>query len=166
MDAASSSNDLKFNKMMEAIKMNAIAALMAALVWGTGCVHPKNLEYKGTDHLKFLGIAQGKVNVGADVRLLNPNKFGLTLKKVDLDVAVDGSPAGKAILPKGKYRIPKGAEFELPVIASAELKAGMANIGNVLFGRMVKIRVDGYVKAGKGFFFIRVPVHFEAEQKI
>ena len=103
--------------------------------------------------------------MAATVHMFNPNNFGLTLKKVDLDVAVEGMPAGKAVVPKGKYRIPKGTEFELQVTASADINAGLANLGSMLFGRAAKIRVDGYVTAGKGIIFITVPVHFESKQK-
>ncbi len=61
--------------------MNVLCATMMAAVLATGCSHPKSLVYKGTDHLKFLGIAQGRVNVAATVHIFNPNNFGLTLKK-------------------------------------------------------------------------------------
>ena len=81
-------------------------------------------------------------------------------------MAVEGMPAGKAVVPKGTYRIPKGTEFELQVTASAEVKAGLANLGSMLLGRTAKVRVDGYVKVGKGIIFITVPVQFESEQKI
>ncbi|HEU5291523.1 MAG TPA: LEA type 2 family protein [Cyclobacteriaceae bacterium] len=99
--------------------------------------------------------------------LYNPNNVKIKLRKIVIDVYVDGKKTG-IVDQKPKMVIPATAEFTVPL----EVKLNMKELGlldtifSVIGGKKMKVRYKGSISVTYKGLPIRIPVDYESEVRI
>ena len=138
---------------------------LLALLLFSACKRPKDLIYTGVKHfgIKQSGLTNTLITV--DMKLYNPNKFGLMLKSSDVAVYINNSHVGQAYL-RDKQLIPAKDTFLLPVVFNVDLLHAIPNALQLLTKKEITLKVDGVLRAGRYGLFVVMPVTYETKQKI
>src|ERR1700744_2251960 len=124
------------------------------------CRQPKQLVYQNVENFKLKQVGLQQTEVSLDIRLFNPNSYGMRLKKADVDVFINGNKLGKMIVHDG-FAIPGLDTFLLPVILNVDVKNVLPNALQLLMNPEVDMKLAGTVKAGRHGVYIKVPVNYE-----
>ena len=76
------------------MKLSACLILLS-LVLASSCMQPRELVYQRAENFSIGRAGAGKTKLGMDLRLYNPNRYSMKLKSVDVDLFLNGSPAGQ-----------------------------------------------------------------------
>jgi LEA14-like dessication related protein len=103
----------------------------------------------------------------ANAILYNPNDIKMKLRKIDMDVFVDGKKAAR-IDQKLKTAIPAKAEFTVPLEVKLNLKEfGLLDtILGAIGGKKYNIRYKGSIGITYKGLPIRVPVDYQSDVRI
>jgi LEA14-like dessication related protein len=132
-----------------------------------GCAKPTSLDYLGVKNLKVIKFGLKESTVGAEVEYYNPNNYGFTMKRAEVNVYVNDNYFGKSTF-DSTIRIAKKDTFALPVVLVVDMTSTAVNAIQV-FGQgqqEVKVRLDGTARVGRNGFFINYPIKYEGMQKI
>lgn len=139
--------------------------IIIAFIAFTGCGKPLAPEYVGYENFRLEKAGLASNTLAADVKVYNPNKYDLQLKSASMDVYFNGSFLGHSSLDTLITLNSKDTtSFPLRIQASAEDL--IKNAAGLLLNPNVKIKITGNAKAGRGGFFINVPIDYEGMQKI
>jgi LEA14-like dessication related protein len=103
----------------------------------------------------------------AQAILYNPNNIKIKLRKIAIDVYVDGRKSGR-VDQEPKLVIPAASEFKVPL----EVKLNMKEMGlldtifGIVGGKKLKVRYKGSISVTYKGLPIRVPVDYESEVRI
>jgi LEA14-like dessication related protein len=103
----------------------------------------------------------------AQAILYNPNNIKIKLRKIAIDVYVDGRKSGR-VDQEPKLLIPAASEFKVPL----EVKLNMKELGlldtifGIIGGKKLKVRYKGSISVTYKGLPIRVPVDYESEVRI
>lgn len=103
----------------------------------------------------------------ANAVLYNPNKISMTLRKIDMEVFVDGKKAA-LIDQKLKTKVPARAEFIVPL----EVKLNLKELGffdtlrAVLGGKKMKVRYTGSIRFTYKGVPVTIPVDYQDEIRV
>ncbi len=103
----------------------------------------------------------------ANAVLYNPNNISMTLRKIDMEVFVDGKKAA-LIDQKLKAKVPARAEFTVPL----EVKLNLKELGffdtvlAVLGGKKMKIRYKGSIRFTYKGVPVTIPVDYQDEIRV
>jgi len=127
------------------------------------CFEYEEVDFKGVENFKVEEQNGDKMVVRLDLRVFNPNKYNITIKKTNLDVLLNGKYIGKTSM-KENIKIKKKKEDVYPVRLVMNkkdlMKGAMGSLGG-LFGGSVKLGVKGNVKAKAYGIGKKFPVEFE-----
>ena len=103
----------------------------------------------------------------ANAILFNPNKEKMKLRKIDIEVFVDGKSSA-TIDQTLNMQIPAKAEFSVPLEVQLNLKqiGFMDTVFGVIGGKKFKIRYKGNIKVTYRGLPIRVPIDYEGEIRV
>ena len=143
-----------------------VIAFAAACLSVVGCKAPKELVYLDMQHvnLSFNGVTGPELAM--DVKLFNPNHYGINVKDADIDVFVNDAHIGKMFVISGNYKIPGIDTFLLPIHADVDWKNVLPNAVKLLFNNSIDLKVKGKIRAGKHGIYIGVPVNYSGKQPI
>ena len=131
----------------------------------SGCHQPQAPEYYGFQELRF-GKADGQqATLGTTLKFYNPNPFSLTLKRAEMDVMVNGKPAGHSVLDTSVF-IPKRDTFYVPVTMQLNLQGLLGNALQILLEKQVSVALDGKVHLKRGAISFTRPFHYEGKEDI
>jgi len=103
----------------------------------------------------------------ANALLYNPNNLRMTVKKIDLEVFVDGKKA--AIIDQQlNLRVPAKAEFTIPLEVKLNLKElGLLDTVLAIFGgKKMNIQYKGSIRLSKSGVPFTVPVNYTEDIRI
>ncbi len=103
--------------------------------------------------------------ISADVKYFNPNHFGMTLKRAEMDITVNDTYLGHTQLDT-VMGIPKLDTFMIPVHFKVDMKTLIANSLSALLSNEVDIRLEGSARLGKSGFFFNFPFSYQGKQKL
>lgn len=129
------------------------------------CKQPQGFDYRDIKNFKVSDWGFDRSTVSMDLVYFNPNKYGVTLKRVDCDIYLDKTFVGKFQLDTTMV-IPREAEFTLPARMQVDMKNIFKNTFNVLFSKEVLVGAKGTTRVGKGGIFINVPFNYEGRHKV
>jgi len=111
--------------------------------------------------------ATDKPLLRANAILYNPNNERARLRKIKIDVFVDGKKAAR-IDQTLRQQIPARADFTLPLEIQLDLKElGLKDVlQSVFLGKKLKVRYTGSIKITYHGFPVSIPVDYETEVKI
>jgi LEA14-like dessication related protein len=145
------------------MRVNNFIAFIAICILFAACANPKNLEYQNVKNFRILNLSL-QPDIGMDVQFYNPNTFGVTMKEADINVFINDKMIGTGRLQKA-YAVPASDTFLLPVVLKADLKSLFSNTYSILSNRLVTVKLQGHVKAGKGVF-VNIPINYEGKQQL
>ncbi len=149
---------------MKYLKYPTLFVIIALNLFMSSCREPKELEYRDFKNFKVdkFGLAFSTVKV--DLVYYNPNKFGLQLKRTDLDIYIDNNYLGHTAQ-DFQITIPRTGEFILPLSMEVDMKNAYKNSLPALSGKEVLVKVIGKVKVGKANVFKSFNVNYEGLQR-
>ncbi|MBL3657894.1 NDR1/HIN1-like protein [Fulvivirga sediminis] len=132
------------------------------------CNGPKEApEFKQITNIEVTKVMGRTAYLNADAYFYNPNKVRMTLKKINVDVMVEGKKIGE-INQSVKTKIPAMSDFKIPLDATFDMgEVGFLNsIISILGGKKVKVHYTGHIKLTYHGFPIRVPIDYDDEVRI
>lgn len=103
----------------------------------------------------------------ANALLYNPNSIRMTVKKIDMEIFVDGKKAA-VIDQKLKIKVPAKAEFTVPLEVKLNLKelGFLDTVLSMIGGKRMKIQYKGSIRLQYGGVPFTVPVDYKDEIQI
>lgn len=138
---------------------------LLALIGVFSCTTPKMLEYRDFKNFKVDKLGFSNSTALMDLLYYNPNNFGLQLKRVELDIYIEGNYAGHTSQ-EHQITIPRRSDFTLPVRIEVDMKNIFKNALNTLFSKEVTVKVTGKIKLGKANVFFGMPVNYEGKHQL
>ena len=127
----------------------------------TSCGDFNSVTFTKVENIKIIKLSQEGVETEITVHIKNPNHIGFTIYKSDLDLSINGSEIGKAVL-QNKIKIKSNSEeaylfkiksdFSKLNIMQAPKVMGMMNY------RSLKVSIKGDLRVGKFFFKRKYPI--------
>jgi LEA14-like dessication related protein len=122
-------------------------------------------EFEDVENFKLGKVNWEMTTVSADIRLRNPNRFGLHLKTIACDVYMDSTHLGY-FENSSDIKIPREASFGLPVNGEVQTLKLMDYSKKALFGEPAYIRVNGHARVGRFGIYRTVPFEYRDTIKI
>lgn len=141
-----------------------LPALLIAL-FACACAKPKDLEYVDFQNIQVLQVGLQESSVGMDIRLFNPNRQQIQLRKADVDVYINNQFLGKTSLDT-LIQIPKRDTFSIPVVLKIGTLSAATNLLQYLSDTSTLIRLEGNARFGKAGVFFNYPIKYEGRKKI
>jgi LEA14-like dessication related protein len=135
------------------------------VVFYTSCKKPEAFTYRDLKNFRVSNFGLDKSRVSMDLVFFNPNYYGVDLKKVDSDIYIDSTFAGKFLLDT-TIHIAKNAEFTIPASFDVDMKTIFKNTLNLLISNEVLVGARGTTRVGKGGIFVTIPFQYEGKQKL
>jgi len=144
-----------------------VIGILLALALALGaCGRPEPAEYYGFQDLQVGPVVNGKTDVSATVKLYNPNRFGIKLKRAEVDIKVNGAHAGHSLL-DSTINIPAKDTFYVPVSLQLDLQGLFSNALQLLMGkREATVDLDGRVRVKRGILTFNRSFHYEGTQDL
>lgn len=103
----------------------------------------------------------------ANALLYNPNNIRMTVKKIDMEIFVDGKKAA-VIDQRLKIKVPAKAEFTVPLEVKLNLKelGFLDTVLSMIGGKRMKIQYKGSIRLQYGGVPFTVPVDYKDEIQI
>ncbi|MDB5205460.1 MAG: type 2 family protein [Flavisolibacter sp.] len=148
---------------MKPLKVFSVAVVLMYLV--SSCGKPVSPQYLGYQNLRMEKVGFTNNVVAIDVKLYNPNRYPLQLKSASLDMYINNSFLGHSAL-DSLVVLPAQDTVYIPLRLQASAKDILSNTAKILLNPDVKVKITGSAKAGRGGFFINVPIDYEGVQRI
>jgi LEA14-like dessication related protein len=144
----------------------AILGYFSILLFFTiGCSKPIQPTYLGYQNLRF-GKSGTKNNViMTDIKFYNPNKYALNVKEAEMDVYFNDRFLGHTSMSNVVSLPPLDTTF-VPFTIQASVADMLANTAQIFLNPNVRVKVQGNAKAGRGGFFVNIPINFQGTQRI
>lgn len=146
-------------------RLQSFISGLILLVVITSCGKPKGPEYVGYENFRLEKAGLSESILATDVKLYNPNNYALQLKSASMDVFFNDKFLGHSSL-DSLIVLPGKDTSSIPLRMRASAKDLLKNSMSLLLNPDVKIRITGSAKAGRGGFFINVPINYEGTQRI
>jgi LEA14-like dessication related protein len=130
-----------------------------------GCRTLKQPEFRQVKNLVLASLTISETVLAMDLVYFNPNRSGIKLKHAEADVYLNNVLLGH-FKTDTLIRIPKAADFSIPVKLKADRQNILKNSLTLLTNPVVTIKVEGKARLGKGFFFINTPLRYEGVHSI
>ncbi len=129
----------------------------------TSCHAPKDLVFKEFKNLKLSQVDFSGAALSVDLVYYNPNNFGLSLSRTDLDIFVDSTFLGHSIQDI-QVAIPRRNDFTVPLKINLDMKNLLKNGLVSMMNKQVSVKVLGSVKVGKAGIYKSFPVDYTTVQ--
>lgn len=129
--------------------------------------HPREPQIEKITNVKVGKINDGKLDLKVSTRLYNPDRIKFRIRKVDLDILINGYPVGKITNPS-VIRIPKETNADIDWDIEANLmkllKPGM--LLSVITQQKMKLELSGHIRVKKSLFAKNIPVRVDSPFEI
>ena len=145
------------------VRFFKVFLLLGMMVSLQGCFDYEEVDFKGVQNVSVLERTDDVVKLQLDVKVDNPNKFNIKVKKSTMNIYINEKFVGKTTLDE-KVVIKKKTEDVYGVVLNADpkdlLKAAMGSLGGLLKGN-VTVRLKGDVKGSVYGISKKVPIDVE-----
>jgi LEA14-like dessication related protein len=133
---------------MGLVRIFKVFLLVGMMISLQGCFDYEEVEFRGVQNVSVVERTDNVVKLQIDVRVDNPNKFNIKVKKSTLDIYINDKYVGKTHLDE-KIVLKKKTDDVYGVVLRANpkdiLKAAMGSLGGLLKGS-VTVQLKGDVK--------------------
>ncbi len=119
----------------------------------------------GFEQVKVLSWGFKESVVGFQVKLFNPNKYGMQLKQANVDIHLNGTFLGHSDLDT-LLRIPGNDTFYVPVKMTVETNSAIQGLMASTRDTAVIIKIEGKARIGKGGMFFNYPIKYEGKPNL
>lgn len=135
------------------------------LFFAIGCGKPIQPTYLGYQNLR-LGKVGTKSNVlMSDIKFYNPNKYALNVKQAEMDVYFNDRLLGHTSM-NNMVSLPPMDTTLVPFTVEASVTDLLANTAQIFLNPNVRVKIQGNAKAGRGGFFVNIPINYQGTQRI
>ena len=148
--------------------MRKLVSVVLILLVVISCSRPKEAPvFKRVANVKVTAIKGTEATLNGDAFFYNPNEVSMKLRKVNIDVTLEGKKIG-TIQQDLKTKIPALSEFKVPVDAKFDVgDIGVLNsIISALGGKKMKVHYKGNIKISIHGVPISVPVDYEDDIRL
>ena len=121
--------------------------------------------YLGYQNFRLAKASLDNSILATEVKLYNPNRYDLKFKSASMDVYFNNSYLGHSAFDT-LVTLPAKDTVYVPLQLQAKAKDVLSNALKVFLNPDVKIKITGSAKAGRGGFFLTVPIDYEGVQRI
>jgi LEA14-like dessication related protein len=129
----------------------------------SSCMGWKDIDISKIEQVRLVKMDNDGIDAAIDVKINNPNNFGFTVYKSDLQVKLNNNVIGKARLTKN-IRIKANSEQTYTFTVKGKLDNLLSGSGG-LFGliaiaasKSATIGLNGNIKAGRFFYKKDIPI--------
>lgn len=147
---------------------NIFLLLFIAIVLASGCTRPEEAPvFRRMGNIEVTKVTGSEAYLNANAYFYNPNDVNMRLKKVEVDVEVEGNKIG-TINHSVRTKIPANSEFKVPLDATFDMKqvGFLKSVISILGGKKLKVRYKGFIRVSLHGIPIKVPVDYEDEVRI
>ncbi len=115
----------------------------------SSCNVYQEVEYKGVENISFGKIKDGTIPIYLEVRVFNPNKYNIKIKKSFFDLYLNGKHLGKSSSSKD-ILIKKNKEDTYSILLklkSSEITKSLFSSLGFLFGQQLSFEIKGEIVA-------------------
>lgn len=145
--------------------MNRALFFALSLSLLVSCRTARPPDYQGLSHFKIHSVGAGESVLRFHLDYVNPNAFGVTLKKGEFDVYVEGEYLGHARL-ENKIKVPARSAFSIPIRLTAASGPLLKHSLAILLNTPLQIKIEGMTRVGKAGIYKNYPVLFEGKQVV
>ncbi len=148
---------------MSLVRFFKVFLLVGMMISLQGCFDYEEILFKGVQNVSVIERNDKEVKIQIDVKVDNPNKFNVKVKKSIMSIYVNEKFVGKTELDE-KIVLKKRTEDVYAVVLKADpkelVKAAIGSLGGLLKGN-VTVRLKGDVKGSAYGVAKKVPVDIE-----
>lgn len=141
-------------------KLAGYLPLLLLFVSLASCKSIKDLEVKGIQSASIVAANDTTADVAITLRIGNPNKFNIIVRKYNLEAFLNTKPVAKTKFDK-KIRIPKRSEGDYTLVVSTDMRQVRRLIPGVMFSNKAKLNVKGDILVRAMCFTKRIKVDRE-----
>lgn len=144
---------------------------LIVVVSNKGCKINQTPEFKNINNVSVTDLSLSTLKINSNANFVNPNDIGLTLKKVELSLFVNGKPVGSINQVKST-RIKARSDFSIPVqvsvVQSNLLNAigGLSGAFGAMFGKEFDIEYRGKITVSKFWIPLTIPINYKTKYKM
>ncbi|ELR71044.1 hypothetical protein C900_03174 [Fulvivirga imtechensis AK7] len=150
------------------MRSKCLISIIAIVIVLTGCTRPEEAPVlKRVTNVEVTKVTGKEALLNADAIFFNPNRVSMKLRKVEVDVELEGKKIGQ-IEHSMKTKIPANAEFTVPLDATFNMKEVglLKSVLSMLGGKKMKVHYRGFIKVTVHGLPIKVPVDYEDEVRL
>ena len=148
---------------------NRWIVMMGLVVFAASCAAPEAPDFKGVENLKVNVEGLSKARINGDAVFFNPNDRQITLKKVDVEISVEGQKV-KDISRDFDITAEPNSDISVPIdveLTLADLNMNLLSTAmSMLNGAEKKIRYKGKARVKMYGFSFNVPFDYEDDVNI
>ncbi len=156
-------------KIFLALSIRKYSTLIAVVIIGSSvlfsCAPKEAIVFRQVKNVNLHAATDPRLN--ADVVFYNPNKATMKLRKIKIDIFIDGRKTGE-IDQDLKMHIPSVKEFTIPI----EVKLALQEVGfldaifGMIGGKTKEVHYKGSLKVNYHGLPLSVPVDYKSEIRI
>lgn len=135
------------------------------LLFTLGCSKPLQPTYLGYQNLRLGRVGTKNNVVMSDIKFYNPNKYALNVKQAEMDVYFNDRLLGHTSM-NNIVSLPPLDTTLVPFSIEASVTDLLANTAQIFLNPNVRVRIQGNAKAGRGGFFVNIPINYQGTQRI
>ena len=145
--------------------LQKVSVFILVLFFMSACTPHQDVELRKIQDI--IVNAGDNPTLQANAVLYNPNNVRMKLRKINVDVFVNGKKAGN-VDQELKMKIPAKDEFSVPLIVNLNLKElGLLDTILSLFGsKRMKVHYKGSIKITYNGVPVKIPVDYEDEIRV
>ncbi|HEX8061411.1 MAG TPA: hypothetical protein VF473_10775 [Cyclobacteriaceae bacterium] len=145
--------------------MGSKVSILLLFLIAASCVPNESIELRDVRNFSLTSIG-GAQTLSGDALFYNPNSSRMKLRKVKIDVFLDGNKS--AFIDQDSKVVAKAnSEFTIPV--SLQLTEGLKIkdfLVGAIMGKKYMVRYKGYLKVNINGLPVRIPIDHEEELKL
>lgn len=148
--------------------MRTLITTLFILIVLAGCTRPdKAPVFRRMGNIEVTKVTGKEAYLNANAYFYNPNDVKMKLKKVEVDVAVEGEKIG-TINHSLSTKIPALSEFKVPLDATFNMKQVglLKSVLSILGGKKLNVRYTGFIRVSVHGIPVKVPIDYEDEVRL
>ena len=122
-----------------------VIAVITVASFFTGCNPFKSFEYRGVSDWKIQAKSFSESKLSAKINVFNPNKYQVTIKRIEADILVDGAQWSRYQL-DSSFVVPAQSEFTFPIALRVKNSSLLTGISKLASGNELPYELKGKIK--------------------
>ncbi len=151
---------MKFFLRPRAASTLLLVVSIPALCLLTSCNSFQSLEYRGVSEWKVQAKSFAESKLSANIKVFNPNKYRVTVKRIEADILVNGSKWSNYLL-DSSFMVPAQSEFTLPVNLRVKNASLLTGVSTLAAGKELMYELKGKIKGTFRSITAEVPFTYQ-----
>lgn len=144
---------------------------LIVVISNKGCKINQTPEFKNISDLSITDFSLSNIKIASNANFMNPNDIGITLRKVELSLFVNGKPVGSINQTKAtkiKARSPFSIPLQVNVAQSQLLNSvgGLTGAFGALMGKEIDVEYRGKITVSKFWIPFNFPINYKMKYKL